>query len=173
MSNASDAIKIACDFLSVESLEATEHLVREFRQQRLATGSGDDVLQLYKTLWYAWTWLSEQEISPPVQPNTNDSAGGARCYIQDDNIASDTFAPADPSVNPETSRPMDNLWPSPASHEACHSFSKTQRQTERNRRKRRLQVYAKREVKPQAGQEVVRCPLCVGTFNRNGLINHL
>ncbi|KAF7984188.1 hypothetical protein HWV62_15956 [Athelia sp. TMB] len=61
VSNAADAIKIACDFVDVDNLAETQGLVSEFRLQRIATGSGDDVLQLYNTLWHAWCSLMEKE----------------------------------------------------------------------------------------------------------------
>ncbi|KAI0055412.1 Clavaminate synthase-like protein, partial [Artomyces pyxidatus] len=54
VSNETDTIKIACDFLSVQDLLASERLVHELRTQRLATDFGDDVLQFYTSLWYAW-----------------------------------------------------------------------------------------------------------------------
>ncbi|KAH7917085.1 hypothetical protein BV22DRAFT_988083, partial [Leucogyrophana mollusca] len=55
VSNATDAIKIACDFVSIKNLAASEHLVNELRSQRLCQDwVGDDVLQYYTTLWYAW-----------------------------------------------------------------------------------------------------------------------
>ncbi|KAL6305924.1 hypothetical protein BKA93DRAFT_730448 [Sparassis latifolia] len=50
--NMVDAIKIACDFFSVENITHTQHLTKELHQQRLTSGSGDDVLQFYTTLWY-------------------------------------------------------------------------------------------------------------------------
>ncbi|KAF7983371.1 hypothetical protein HWV62_22363 [Athelia sp. TMB] len=60
VSNACDAIKIALDFLDVESLNRTVQLAHEFRNHRKATSQGDDVLQLNTLLWYAWVSLTEQ-----------------------------------------------------------------------------------------------------------------
>ena len=60
VSNACDAIKIALDFLDVDSLNRTVQLAGEFRSHRLATLQGDDVLQLKTLLWYAWVSLTEQ-----------------------------------------------------------------------------------------------------------------
>ena len=54
VSNITSAIKIACDFISVEHLSTTIGLVSTFRQHRISTQSGDDVLQLYTTLLHAW-----------------------------------------------------------------------------------------------------------------------
>jgi hypothetical protein len=66
VSNAADSIKIASDFVSVDNLEHTQGLVAEFRQQRLTTSAGEDVLQFYATLWYAWTYLSGLLQSAPA-----------------------------------------------------------------------------------------------------------
>jgi len=54
VSNQVDAIKIACDFLSAESLQASKSLVQEHRKQRLVNSWPDDVLQFDTTLWHAW-----------------------------------------------------------------------------------------------------------------------
>lgn len=61
VSNAADAIKIACDFLDIPNLTKTQGLVSEFRLHRIATGSGEDVLEFYNTLWHAWCSLAEKE----------------------------------------------------------------------------------------------------------------
>ena len=55
--NQADAIKIACDFLSAESLLASDILGEEFRKQRLMQRWPEDVLQLETTLWHAWNSL--------------------------------------------------------------------------------------------------------------------
>ncbi|KAI0055386.1 hypothetical protein BV25DRAFT_1775028, partial [Artomyces pyxidatus] len=54
VSNQTDAVKVACDFLSMENLPVTEWLVHDYRRHRLAGGVAQDVLQLYPTLWYSW-----------------------------------------------------------------------------------------------------------------------
>jgi len=58
VSNITSAIKIACDFISVEHLSTTIGLVSTFRQHRISTQSGDDVLQIYTTLLHAWCSLA-------------------------------------------------------------------------------------------------------------------
>jgi hypothetical protein len=40
------------------NLHCTEQLVLQFREHRLTGNQGEDVLQLYTTLWYAWVSLS-------------------------------------------------------------------------------------------------------------------
>jgi len=56
-----DGIKIACDFISVQNLGATQELVTQFRQHRLDVGWGDDVLSFYATLYSAFVSLSALE----------------------------------------------------------------------------------------------------------------
>ncbi|KAJ3542652.1 hypothetical protein NM688_g5948 [Phlebia brevispora] len=71
VSNCTDAIKVACDFLSVSTLSVTQTLADELRAHRLLTGEGTDVLQLFTTLLHAWESLrhtfetaeEEQEVS--------------------------------------------------------------------------------------------------------------
>lgn len=52
-------MKIACDFMSIENLDATIQVSKELRQHRLSAG-GEDVLQLYLTLWHAWKHLNSR-----------------------------------------------------------------------------------------------------------------
>ncbi|KAI0041160.1 hypothetical protein FA95DRAFT_1611228 [Auriscalpium vulgare] len=59
VSNAANAIKVACDFLSAENLLASVQVAKELRLQRLSAQYGDDVLQLNLSLWTAWSSLSE------------------------------------------------------------------------------------------------------------------
>ncbi|KAF7977001.1 hypothetical protein HWV62_4930 [Athelia sp. TMB] len=73
VSNACDAIKIALDFVDVDSLDRTVQLAREFRQHRLATGQGDDVLQVKTLLWHAWNSLCEQADKLKVDGSTRTS----------------------------------------------------------------------------------------------------
>ncbi|KAI1783267.1 hypothetical protein LXA43DRAFT_903881 [Ganoderma leucocontextum] len=57
--NVENAIKVACDFVSAGNLSTTESLVSELRARRLLE-RGDDVLQLYTLLWYAWCSVSAE-----------------------------------------------------------------------------------------------------------------
>ncbi|KAI0321626.1 hypothetical protein OF83DRAFT_1023286, partial [Amylostereum chailletii] len=54
VTNLSDANKIACDFLNPLHLHDTEVVAKELRKHRLSTMEGEDVLQLYHCLWWAW-----------------------------------------------------------------------------------------------------------------------
>ncbi|KAA1479365.1 hypothetical protein DENSPDRAFT_757505, partial [Dentipellis sp. KUC8613] len=58
VSNTSDSIKIASDFLSIDNLENTSSVRQRLRNQRLVMREGDDVLQFYTTVWYAWLSLA-------------------------------------------------------------------------------------------------------------------
>jgi hypothetical protein len=74
VANCADAIKIACDFMSVNNLKRTEHVAGELCWQRMAALYGDDVLTFYLMLWYTWEALSphlhtmsaDTELNPPV-----------------------------------------------------------------------------------------------------------
>ncbi|KAI0316634.1 hypothetical protein OF83DRAFT_1042284, partial [Amylostereum chailletii] len=54
VTNLSDANKIACDFLNPLRLTDTETVAHELRNHRLSLSRGEDVLQLYHSLWWAW-----------------------------------------------------------------------------------------------------------------------
>jgi hypothetical protein len=84
VSNISDLIKIACDFLDSEGLAASSRLRHELRKQRLSHHWPEDVLQFEVTLWHAWTSLLKQKAQltamllsakpmPMLGPTTADS----------------------------------------------------------------------------------------------------
>lgn len=52
--NLADCIKVACDFVSPDSVDRCEKLTKEFRDQNHATVWKEDVLQLRSMMWYAW-----------------------------------------------------------------------------------------------------------------------
>ncbi|KAJ3558933.1 hypothetical protein NM688_g640 [Phlebia brevispora] len=58
VSNTSDAMKIACDFLSPAGIGASQKLASEFRQQRIKHGWPADVLQLENLLYFAYCSLN-------------------------------------------------------------------------------------------------------------------
>ena len=57
MANKSDAIKIACDYISLQNLSITHQLVSESREYRLTSQTGEDVLSLYDTLYHMYCSL--------------------------------------------------------------------------------------------------------------------
>ena len=72
VSNRANANKIACDFISIDNITETQKLVQEFWTQHLSTKHGDDVLNLYLTLYYAFTWLC-QELNSRSEGNSVDN----------------------------------------------------------------------------------------------------
>ena len=58
MRNLQNTIKVACDFVSVGNLEHMAALLPEQRKYRIAVKHGEDVLQLFTLIWYAWISVS-------------------------------------------------------------------------------------------------------------------
>jgi len=162
VSNAVDAIKIACDFISIENLAATYRLVGEFREHRLSQRTGDDVLQLFVTLWFAWMWLSRQPMASTI-PISEGPSGTEEMLVDDEDVQmaeGKSFAAG----------PMGSAHPSTGHAEVAPALTKAQRSRAKNQAKRKTAAVSEREPKPS---HKFTCPLCPGTFNRNGLINHL
>ncbi|KAL1749824.1 hypothetical protein FB107DRAFT_224897, partial [Schizophyllum commune] len=63
VSNLSDCIKVAVDFVSPENVVRCEKLTEEFRQENLAAQDQwkEDVLQLKTMMWYAWVNCHQQQ----------------------------------------------------------------------------------------------------------------
>ncbi|KAL1711512.1 hypothetical protein EV715DRAFT_215224, partial [Schizophyllum commune] len=63
VSNLSDCIKVAVDFVSPENVVRCERLTEEFRQENLAAQDQwkEDVLQLKTMMWYAWVSCQQQQ----------------------------------------------------------------------------------------------------------------
>jgi hypothetical protein len=60
----------------MDNLKQTHRLVAEFHRQCIASSWGQDVLQFYTTLWYAWLALSHLEkMFLLVNANTGDRDG--------------------------------------------------------------------------------------------------
>lgn len=140
----------------------------EFWQQRLLTGFGDDVLQLYQTLWYAWTWLSRQSISPSTDNNVHDSHENTCPRVDQEMADVDSI---DAGANSETSYPMDCFCTSTMGQLDSPHLTKVQHRIEYNRKKRQERKFGERVIKP--GVDAIGCPLCRGRFNRSGLVTHL
>ena len=52
--NLTHAIKAACDFVSPQNLARTVDLASSLRAHRVASGSGEDFLQLQTLIWFGW-----------------------------------------------------------------------------------------------------------------------
>ncbi|KAI1786191.1 hypothetical protein LXA43DRAFT_898466 [Ganoderma leucocontextum] len=59
--NLTHAIKAACDFVSPQNLARTANLVSSLRAHRIASGSGEDVLQLQTLVWFGWMAMCAYE----------------------------------------------------------------------------------------------------------------
>jgi len=190
VANLADAIKVASDFFSISNIQRTQYLVEEFRQQRLASSWGDDVLQFYLTLWYAWGSLSRlaktfsQEATSSVSFHEDDLWAGSSVYPNSStSIATVPFD--DPSPSPMSVDPLpfsmasgsgevDNYDVTPNSNDKHTNRLERRRLQAKNRKKARKEVYKFKdhESKPVKKWE---CPVptCQRTFNRGGLFDHL
>lgn len=74
--NRSDSIKIACDYISINNLDAIVQVSKQLRDHRCHSGGGEDVLQLNLTLWYAWQHLEAW------QPQERRTSANFKCPIE-------------------------------------------------------------------------------------------
>lgn len=198
MSNVSDSIKIASDFLDAANLAETRDLVAEFRSHRIATRTGDDVLQFYNTLWHCWCSLSEKEDKvhsrairvrpahpqhPPMyhgynsHPMTECSSStdlDVPCFASlGDSLPEPSFVPTQTTHVAENLRSQaqgqqDSPLPENNSTQAS---TRTSRLNGKRKEKRRLRVLGLWTPAPQNLN--CSCPLCPRQFTRAGLIHHL
>ena len=145
-----DAIKIACDFLSIECLVASGQLVHEFRMQRLVHQWPEDVLQFETSLLHAWNSLCHLRATIP-------------CHAQ-------TLHPTMISTIVRDGTRLENSDLEPAGADAARLLAKREsRQRKRRQRKQRLAVSARPR---QSGHDCL-CPYCPRFFNKSGLVFHL
>jgi len=175
VSNAADAIKMACDFISVHNIRQTRQLIPEFRLHRLATGWGDDVLQFYATLWYAWKSLFRMRPSlafaPPNPDPSGISIGGQAASISSPfNLTAVNDIPLSSVTAP--SIPLSAVLHcehTQASNLSSATPPRRQSRKEKNLA-RRAHAVAQRPSKPW---HIYTCPICLRKLNRNGFIDHL
>jgi hypothetical protein len=112
--NKADAIKIACDFVSLQNLHVTLQLVPEFCQYRMATKGGDDVLSLYDTLYRAYVSLpmlrrSGIALVPPL--GSGDTGGQMTTSICPSSLADhfDVPLPSDSLAGLSNAASLDNV----------------------------------------------------------------
>jgi hypothetical protein len=152
VSNRTDAIKIACDFLSIENLPASHQLTGELRAQRLIHNWPEDVLQLEITLWHAWNSLHKLRgmvtIPPPMLGVSVVSA-------------TETLSAIDSDINTIVVNTTDD---------ASSLVTKIERKRQKRQERRRYLAITKRPHKP--GHDC-RCPRCPGFFNKSGLLSHM
>ena len=196
VANKADAIKIACDFISVQNIHVTHRLVSEFREHRLAVGKGDDVLSLYDTLYRAYVsfpMLRTLAIAP-LTVKSDDSqdddivcTSGSALLSQpiDETATSDNSAMAvnETAISDNSAMAVDKITISDNSAIAVddprslRKLHKMMLGRENAKNKRRLLLLAQRQLErqtPKKGFDFI-CPLCSETsyFNRNGLLGHL
>jgi hypothetical protein len=155
--NLADAIKIMCDFISIENLQRTCQLVGEFHLQCLQTDWGQDVLQFFTTLLFAFmalctlhsnvttcSWLQTPEV----------------------NYSSDFPMAMDGSLTSTSHACEDNLAAPDAK-----ALSKKERNMEKARIKR--QALPTKEAPYQPPSFNFSCPIYPRKFTRVGVIDHL
>ena len=185
VANLADGIKMAVDFVSMPNLNRTHRLVSEFRMQRLADGAGDDVLQFYTMLWYAWVSLSSRYkfLSPGGPLDTDMDCGDLSTPILIElpaMIAVDALpvATAIPSLADNT--PSSSVSSASATLPVDDPLGKMsrqkERQQERNRnrrhRKHRTNLTAARPTPPGYDLECLS-PTCERRLNQLGLLDHM
>jgi hypothetical protein len=157
----------------MDNLMETVRLFDEFREHRLATGEGDDVLQLFNMLWYAWKSLSRlrhANVSRAIlQSNTIHEEG---CHMAIDselddcavfNLASGAMLVDDP--NPTLSAVEGGQSMS------AKQLRKIQRRKENNKKKKEHKAYT--PGGPEIAGRDFECEFCHRKFERYGLIRHL
>ena len=182
--NKSDAIKIACDFISLQNLVEMSCVSSELREHRLTSQWGKDILALYDTLYHAYRsfptvleTISRQqhvlhtsndqdpcEISPEVSTMAVDLHPPGASAMEVDNP---------PSTSREVSAMGINNSPLPhTSHTPPGRLQKLQLRHLNQKQKRMDAILEERAANP--GKEFI-CPLCPGDsyFNRGGLLCHM
>lgn len=173
MSNQADSIKIVCDYVSVDNLTETVRLFDEFREHRLATGEGDDVLQLFNMLWYAWKSLSRLQhanTSRAILQSNIVHEGGPECHMDSElevHAVSDLESGA---------MLVDDPHPTLSAVEGGQTMSaqqirKIERRRENNKKKKERKAYTP-DVLGIPGRDF-ECQFCHRKFERYGLIRHL
>ena len=157
MCNLADAIKIACDFISIENLQRTRQLVGEFRLQRLQTDWGQDVLQFFTTLLFAFMALR-------ILRSTVTTC--SRLQTPEVDYSPDFPMAMDGSPTSTSHACEDNLAAPDAK-----ALSKKERNREKARIKR--QALLTKEAPYQPPGFNFSCPICPRKFTRVGVIDHL
>lgn len=160
MTNKADAIKMACDFVSIEGLPATLRLANEFRHNRLSVKWGDDVLQIYNTLYYAWEASSKLgNLNSTISERSLEQT--ASSHFQADSMS------VDPTIT-DSSIPV-SLADSLAKPDPQ---GRVVRRREKNRQKREIKRNARQETYP-AGCNII-CQYCGHCrLHRGGIFAHV
>lgn len=163
----------------MENLQRTRQVASELRQQRLCTSTGQDVLQLFTMLYYAFVALRmtrpsfpskahsipDHDVSP-LPTISNHALGG-------DFIASDSHISLSADVDFSSLATNDLEPTSSLSHNGDTAVPdlKTLHKQNKRREKRRAKLTEARSY--QKEDFGFGCPLCPRRLIRSGLINHL
>ena len=185
VANLTDGIKIAFDFISITNIQRTQRLVDEFQQQRLSS-SGDDVLQFYLTLWYAWANLSRlaktfsQEDTSHLSFQEVNHLAGSSVYPTSSSIAAitiDNFSPMLIDSLPITmeSNSGRNDDHGMASGGGSDNTTQSERRQALAKERKKAQREADKFVDRQPKAKAWVCPAkgCKCTFDWGGLFDHL
>lgn len=174
MSNQADAIKIACDFISIENLSATQQIANELREHRLAVGSGEDVLQLEPTLWYSWVGLQSVQGVPATEANV----GTDPRELPVNSLAPVYLPVQDGFSDPDITMNADDFGLDDASHIFvlnAKAATSTNNRHKRNQQ-RREEKWKTLDVPTQSGCDFP-CPLCASMasrrYHRGGIYCHM
>jgi len=182
VSNAVACIKIACDFVSMENLQRTRQVASELRQQRLCTGTGQDVLQLFTTLYYAFVALRTTHPSSPAKAHSI-PGHDADCSpplpaisshaLDGDSITSHPHVGSTAGADFSSFATGDLAPTSSLPHSGGTAIPDPKTLHKQNKRRERRR--AKLTEAPSYQQEDFGfgCPLCPRRFIRSGVINHL
>jgi hypothetical protein len=156
----------------MDNLMETVRLFDEFREHHLATWEGDDVLQLFNMLWYAWNSLSRLRHANVSRAILRSNTVHEECHMAIDseldghavsNLASEAVFVGDP--NPTLSA-VEGAQSMPA-----RQVRKIERRRENNKKKKERKAYTPDGLEI-AGRDF-ECEFCHRKFERWGLICHL
>lgn len=166
-----DSIKIALDLLDPDSLARTLTVAKEFRAYRLATGYGEDVLQVFNILWHAWRSLGQQAAN-----KTNSAMPGNKSMQS----MPTSMRVHTSEVNMRTSVQVDGQNGGPSSTSSDLGVESLGSRTKRNRahRAKRLEKQVSYTGKVELGQASVEntsfpCLFCRKKSSRNGILQHM
>jgi hypothetical protein len=167
----------------MENLHVTLRLVPEFRQYRMATKGGDDVLSLYDTLYRAYMslpMLRRSGIASVPLLGLGDTSGQMTASICPSILADDTamtvdhfdaLLSSDSLAGPSNAASLDNVV-IPIENKAKHT-RKLELRHENRRNERRNAPSPGRPKKPGFSFPCTLCVQVPSYFNRNGLLGHL
>jgi len=171
--NKSDAIKIACDFISLQNLAETCHVASELREHRLTSQWGEDILALYDTLYHAYRSFPTVLETISHQQHIHTSHGQDPHPKSSSPEVSAMEVDNPPPASEEVFAMVIDNSPLPrTSHTPPGRLRKLELRHLNQKQKRRDAILEERAAEP--GKDFI-CPLCPGDsyFNRSGLFCHM